>query len=309
MYWPGINSQIEEVVTSCTICSTHQRSNPKKPLHPHEAPHRPWEKVGADLFELNRKQYLVPIDYYSNFVEVEHLSITMSEQVIEKCKSQFSSETFRLFAQAYQFQHKTSSPYHPQSNGKAERTVQTVLERLKKKTMTHTSHCSIIEIHHQVESPAQQLMGRRTKTLLPTSITLLKPKTVGTKTVTNDIKKRQQQQKHYYDRQTKPLSSLCIGEDVLVQSGSGWTPAVVTGVAEAPRSYMVTTQEGRTYIRNRKHITKSLSTHTEYNDDEDLPVPSQDPATPPNDVSSPTESGPSGPVPAVLEATAPPPLR
>ena len=41
LYWPGMNAQIEEVVSNCTVCSTYQRSNPKEPLLSHEAPHRP----------------------------------------------------------------------------------------------------------------------------------------------------------------------------------------------------------------------------------------------------------------------------
>jgi hypothetical protein len=88
--------------------------------------HCPWEKISTDFFELHGKYYLVLVDYYSNFVEVEHLTTTTREHVIIKCKSQFGSQTFsekfRLYAQMYQFHDKTSSPYHPQSTGKPEKT-------------------------------------------------------------------------------------------------------------------------------------------------------------------------------------------
>ena len=80
---------------------------------------------------------------------------------------QFSSEKFRVFAQTYQFHHKTSSPYHPQSNGKAERTVQTVKNLLKKAQedqkdpyLALLDFCNI-PMNEQVGSPAQQLMGRK----------------------------------------------------------------------------------------------------------------------------------------------------
>ena len=222
------NAQIEEVVSNCTVCSTYQRSNPKEPLLSHEAPHRPWEIVGADLFELHGKNYLVLVDYYSNFAEVEHLTSTTSEQVITKCKSQFarhgipdvfisdngpqfSSEKFRVFAQTYQFRHKTSSPYHLQSNGKAERTVQTVLLK-KAQEDQKDPYLALLDfrntpMNEQVGSPTQQLMGRRTKTLLPTSANLLEPKTIRAK---SDIGKRQQQ-KRYFDRHAKPLTQLVLG--------------------------------------------------------------------------------------------------
>ena len=303
LYWPGMNAQIEEVVSNCTVCSTYQRSNPKEPLLSHEAPHRPWGKVGADLFELHRKHYLVLVNYYSNFAEVEHLTSTTSEQVITKCKSQFarhgipdvfisdngpqfSSEKFRVFAQTYQFRHKTSSPYHPQSNGKAERTVQTVKNLLKKAQEDQKDpYLALLDfrntpMNEQVGSPAQQLMGRRTKTLLPTSANLLEPKTIKAKSVNRDIGKRQQQ-KRYFDRHAKPLTPVSVGDDVLVQSDAGWKPVVITGIADAPRSYTLTTREGQTYRRNRKYIRKSHtahddSAHDDSDDDDNFPSTTQE---------------------------------
>ena len=45
---------------------------------------------------------------------------------------EFSSLEFQQFAKQYQFQHVTSSPRFPQSNGLVEHTVQTAEELLKK---------------------------------------------------------------------------------------------------------------------------------------------------------------------------------
>ena len=45
---------------------------------------------------------------------------------------QYSSEAYAIFARQFQFEHVRSSPLYPQSNGKAERAVQTV-KNLKKK--------------------------------------------------------------------------------------------------------------------------------------------------------------------------------
>ena len=38
LYWPGMNSEIEDVVSRCQVCSTYQRSNPKEPLLSHPVP-------------------------------------------------------------------------------------------------------------------------------------------------------------------------------------------------------------------------------------------------------------------------------
>ena len=165
----------------------YQRNNPREPLLPHSTPSRPWEKVGTDLCELNGQHYLVMVDYYSNFLEVDRLRETMSEQVIEHCKSQFarhripdvlisdngpqfSSEKFRQFSACYQFQHYTSSPHYPQSNGKAEKAVQTVKNFLRKaQAEKRDFHLALLDFRNtrtndSLGSPAQRLMRQCTKT-------------------------------------------------------------------------------------------------------------------------------------------------
>ena len=57
---------------------------------PHEVPSRPWEKVGTDIFELKNKSYLITVDYYSNFWEVDKLLDTKARTVILKLKNHFT---------------------------------------------------------------------------------------------------------------------------------------------------------------------------------------------------------------------------
>ena len=42
IFWPGMNSQIEELVSNCSTCLHHANANQREPLHPHEIPSRPW---------------------------------------------------------------------------------------------------------------------------------------------------------------------------------------------------------------------------------------------------------------------------
>ena len=75
---------------------------------------------------------------------------TTSQAVIEKLKKifsrfgipqnfvsdngpQYASQDFTMFAKEYDFNHVTSSPKYPQSNGLAEKTVQIAKRILKKK--------------------------------------------------------------------------------------------------------------------------------------------------------------------------------
>jgi len=183
LFWPGMTSQIQDIVSHCQICCTYQRNNMKEPLLPHEIPKRPWSQVGADLFFFNNQQYLILVDYYSGFVELDLLSTTTSKQVIVHCKSQFarygipdrlitdngpqfSSDTFRQFASDYSFDHRTSSSHYPRSNGMAERAVQTVKNLLKKAILDKRDpYLALLEYRNTptsdtLGSPAQRLMGR-----------------------------------------------------------------------------------------------------------------------------------------------------
>ena len=69
-YWPGMNSQIEHLVSRCNTCSKLKPSKSHEPLKPHSVPTRPWQKVGSDLFELSGKHYLIIMDYYSSYPEL-----------------------------------------------------------------------------------------------------------------------------------------------------------------------------------------------------------------------------------------------
>ena len=292
LYWPGMAAQIEDTVSNCSTCAMYQRNNLKQPLLPHPAPSRPWERVGADLCELCGKHYLILVDYYSNFIEVDLLKETTSRQVIEHLKPQFarhgipdilitdngpqfSSDTFHKFSVDYQFQHHTSSPHYPRSNGKAEKSVQTVKNLLRKaRTEDRDFHLALLDFRNSptndnVGSPAQRLMGRRTKTLLPTAEKLLLPKTIPPTVVKSDCLRRQDTQKQAYDKTSKPLSSLKPGDHVHYRSGKMWLPAVVVDISEHPRSYTIQAPEGQTYRRNRVHLRPDTSFKNNSDDEDD----------------------------------------
>jgi transposase InsO family protein len=101
------------------------------------------------LFEYRGNQYLLLADEYSKFPIIRKLTSTTSHAIINHLKSifaehgipeklgtdngpQYASREFEQFAVAYGFEHVTSSPSYPQSNGSSERMVQTVKDILKK---------------------------------------------------------------------------------------------------------------------------------------------------------------------------------
>ena len=47
VFWPGMNSVINNLIGNCQTClEVRSRSHQKEPLIPHERPQRPWAKVG-----------------------------------------------------------------------------------------------------------------------------------------------------------------------------------------------------------------------------------------------------------------------
>ena len=110
-----------QVAENCETCQLHKPRNQKETLRQHEEGETPWSKTGVDLFEIKGRNYLVTVDYYSNFLEVDYLSTTTTKQVITKLKGhfarygiplqmvtdsgpQFLSQEFRITATVYRNQ-------------------------------------------------------------------------------------------------------------------------------------------------------------------------------------------------------------
>ena len=134
LYWPGMTGEIKNYVSTYKACRGYEQGQRKETLTSHETPSRPWQFVAADLFELNGKSYLVTVDYFSDFFELDHLRSTSSVYVIKKLKGhfarhgipeklvtdngpQFVSWDFLKFSKEWDFEHRTSSPRHSQSKG------------------------------------------------------------------------------------------------------------------------------------------------------------------------------------------------
>ena len=152
----------------------------------HDLPTLPWEKLGIDLFHYNGKTFLLLVDYYSRFFEVSLLSSLRATDIILQMKSQFarhgiprqvisdngpqfSCAEFASFAKSWGFRYLTSSPIYPQSNGMAERAVQTIKTLLKKAEADRQDpYIGLMQYRNtpfpDSPSPAQLLTNRRLRT-------------------------------------------------------------------------------------------------------------------------------------------------
>ena len=171
VFWPGLHTGIQKLISSCPEYLSHRNSNPIEPLNPHPVPDYPWQVVATDLFQWDEKDYLVLDDYYSRYFEMSYLDSTTSKSVIKQMKSifsrfgipekvvsdngpQYSSSEFTKFASDYGFKHTTSSPKYPQSNGLAERSVQTIKRIFQKCKGNKTDpHLGILEYRNSPPPP------------------------------------------------------------------------------------------------------------------------------------------------------------
>ena len=90
LFWPGMQAAIRESCLSCGICSQFLSERPQGPMKSHEIPNRPWSKVSADIFQLAGSNYLVMVDHYSDFFELESLRNTTASTVIRAMKRNFA---------------------------------------------------------------------------------------------------------------------------------------------------------------------------------------------------------------------------
>ena len=231
-----MSAEIRDFVSRCTICQTYRPEQAREELQPHELPSRPWQKIAADLFHLGQQTFLIMVDYWSNFFEVVEIHKKTAQAVITQLKVQFArhgipevlitdngpefdNQEFKNFSSQWQFEQRTSSPRYPQSNGKVENAVKTCKGLLMKaKEDKKDPLLAILDWRNTPSegfstSPAQRLMGRRTRTLLPTAETLLQPNSDLTTTASN-LAARKRLQCKQYNRGTKNLAPLKAGDSI-----------------------------------------------------------------------------------------------
>ena len=129
MYWPSMTAELKEYISQCETCSKYEVRQQRESLMSHEIAERPWEKIGTDLYTINGQDYLIVVDYFSNFWEIDHLPNTTASTVIKKLKChfarqgipdivisdngpQFACKKFSNFANEWGFGHRPGSPGH-----------------------------------------------------------------------------------------------------------------------------------------------------------------------------------------------------
>ena len=144
LFWPLINSEIENMIKNCPTCLTFRNQQRSEPTIKHPVPQEPWTKLAADLFRLYGHYYLLVVDYNSKFVVFENLNIHNPLPLLTSVRKyfrsmaitdngpEFTSHHFKKFTKRWDFKHQTVSPHYHQSNRLIEQSIQTVKRTLKK---------------------------------------------------------------------------------------------------------------------------------------------------------------------------------
>ena len=139
-----------------------------------------------DLVTYRNKDFLVIVDYFSNYPEnnvqsstiISHVKSIFARHGIPKIVisdngPQFSSFEFKQFAVKWEFERITSSPEYPRSNGMAESAVKIIKNILMKTDcMDDDSYLALLAHRatpstNDTRSSAEKLMGRNIRTPLP----------------------------------------------------------------------------------------------------------------------------------------------
>jgi len=156
------------------------------------------EIVSCDILTFAGFDFLVIVDHYSKWLEVIKLQQKTASEMVKQFKRvmsvhgcprvifsdnmPFGSMEFRTFCKEANIELNTSSPRYPQSNGMAERAVQTAKQLFRKAESERRDVSDLLLEHrcttipHMGAAPCELLMSRLLRTKFPIKESNLKPK-------------------------------------------------------------------------------------------------------------------------------------
>ena len=277
VFWPGITNDIKTFLKECRLCERYSCANYKEPLIPHKIPDLRFQKVSADIKEINSQSYLIVVDNFSKWLEIRKLSSKSSGSVINALRAVFTTHGYpeiifgdnnplnsyecKQYAQSIGSSIETSSPEYARSNGLAEKGVHIALQLVEKaideggpyeEKVLEYNNTPLAGLEY---SPAQILMSRMCRTKVPARTQNLLPKVVDPTVQQQNLQTRVKQ-RHDKRARRKPVE-FSVGDSIVFWKNKRWLKGTVVEKHAAPRSYIIRQLNGRTLRRNTWHLRKS----------------------------------------------------
>ncbi|XP_043063564.1 uncharacterized protein K02A2.6-like [Drosophila ficusphila] len=150
VWWPGLDADIEKAVSQCLACQHTRNFPPRSDVHHWESAKKPWSRLHIDFAgSFQGNTFFLVVDSFTKWLEVCPVKSTSAsaaitflqqlfathgipDEIVSDIGTAFTSEEFKLFTKNNRTRHIRSAPFHPATNGQAERMVQTMKSYLKK---------------------------------------------------------------------------------------------------------------------------------------------------------------------------------
>ncbi|XP_061177726.1 uncharacterized protein K02A2.6-like [Saccostrea echinata] len=295
VWWPKIDQDIENLCSTCSGCQQHSNMPKAAPVHPWDWPKEPWDRLHIDFAgPFMNSMFLLIVDAHSKWLEIFPMKTTTATNTIEKLRilfsqlglpkvivsdngPQFISEEFQLFLAQNGIKHITSAPYHPRTNGQAERLVQVFKQSMKSTKGDNASMQQKLSTFlfkyrttpHSLtnETPAKLLMARNLRTRLD----MIKPNL-------NDTVLSGQDQMKFSIRSN--VREFKEGQKVMARdyrnTERSWIPAEIHS-RSGPLSYTVDTGLGTLW---RRHADQLRCGTSDINSEPNIEIPHVRPIVP-----------------------------
>jgi hypothetical protein len=176
-WWPKMDAKICEFIGNCQICAKYRNRQPNSFLRSWKETENPFDRIHVDVAEYKTKRIIVMVDAYSGWVDCKLLTDLSANTTIE-CLSNsfkymgyprqlvsdngtnFTSIEVEKFCRANNIQHIFTPPYHHQSNGVAERQIETLKCYMRKCESDITSWVRILREYCILQNSTPNCAGK-----------------------------------------------------------------------------------------------------------------------------------------------------
>lgn len=158
VWYPGVDKQIENLISSCATCQLNNNGTHYRPLKPSPFPLKPWQQISIDFFGPlpNKHELMVITDAHSKFPIVIEVKSTSASNVLPELESiisligipssiksdngpPFNGYEFTNFCKFFGIEHKKITPLWPQANGQCENFNKNLKKIIKNAVNSHTN--------------------------------------------------------------------------------------------------------------------------------------------------------------------------